>query len=490
MRSRETTPGRRVARALAASMLVVAFAAGCALVPRQGPDPAPVDGGAVVRLPVMEATPGSPRVLVVVSVAGLTTAHAGRPDAMPVLAALASAGVVARDTERVVPASPYAIHATLVTGRPPADHGILGDRLITDDGLSRVRPWDVTHYRAPTLWEAAERAGRRTVALDWPTTRGADVAAVLPDTEPVDRGQTWIAAIAEGTSPWLLALAQAAPPAVSRPGAERDSFLVSAACVAVRDANPPGLVMMRLRGAEGALRTRGPGGDVVEAAFRRLDRDLARLIACLEGAPALAAGGALDAAVVVVGDRAFQPVHTAIRPNRILAEAGLVEPGGAWRALFRTHGGSADLYAQTAEDALAARDLLEEMARESGGFRVVSAEERIAHGADPQAWLGLEAAPGFALLDGARGPALSPAPGRGAAGYLAPGGATPAFVAFGRGFRRELVAPTVHQLDVAPTLARLLDLPLPDAAGRHLIGLLRVPGPVAAAPPDDGEFDE
>jgi hypothetical protein len=328
------------------------------------------------------------------------------------------------------------------------------------------------------------------LALDWPTTRGAEITAVLPDTEPIDRGQSWIAAIADGTSPWLLALAQAAPPGVSRAGAERDSFLVSAACVAVRDATPPGLVLMRLRGAEGALRQRGPGGEVAEGAFTTIDRELARLLACLEGGAAVQGEGGLDAAVVVVGDRAFEPVHTAVRPNRILAEAGLVEPGGRWRALLRTHGGSADLYAQSAEDAIAARDLLEAAARETGGFRVVSAEERIARGADPEAWLGLEAAPGFALLDGARGPAVSPAPGRGAAGYLAPGRATPAFVAYGRGFRRELVVPTLHQLDVAPTLARLLDLTLPDAQGRNLIGLLRVSGPVAAAPPRDGNFEE
>jgi hypothetical protein len=95
-------------------------------------------------------------------------------------------------------------------------------------------------------------------------------------------------------------------------------------------------------------------------------------------------------------------------------------------------------------------------------------------GADPEAWFGLDALPGFAFSDAPRGPLVAPSEDRGASGRLsrAPGEATPAFVAFGRGFRRGVRVPEMTQLDVAPTLAAALGMELPGAEGRALVGLL------------------
>jgi hypothetical protein len=111
---------------------------------------------------------------------------------------------------------------------------------------------------------------------------------------------------------------------------------------------------------------------------------------------------------------------------------------------------------------------------------VVSADEMIQRGADPQAWFGLEAEPGFAFEDDRLGAPLAPARSRAAGGYLreSPDQRT-GFVAFGRGVRRGLDVPRMSQLDVAPTLATLLGVPLEPTAGRALVGLLRV-GPAGA----------
>ena len=108
-------------------------------------------------------------------------------------------------------------------------------------------------------------------------------------------------------------------------------------------------------------------------------------------------------------------------------------------------------------------------------------------GADPDAWFGLEAAPGFALVDSPRAPFQRPAVARSGAGYLP--GRPPmdaGLVAFGAGLRQGVRIPEMEQADVAPTLLRLLGLELPEADGRALVGVLR-PARVAAEGPEGGD---
>ena len=139
------------------------------------------------------------------------------------------------------------------------------------------------------------------------------------------------------------------------------------------------------------------------------------------------------------------------------------------------------MYADEARTALDARQLLEARAAESGAFQVVGAEAMIAAGADPDAWFGLQAEPGFAFDDAYGGAALAPAPELASAGALLGAAASPTgLVAFGRGIRRGVRVPRMTQLDVAPTLAELLGVKLEAASGRSLVGLLHVSGRGAA----------
>ena len=95
---------------------------------------------------------------------------------------------------------------------------------------------------------------------------------------------------------------------------------------------PPALLLLRLTQTAPALRGDGPGSGSARAAFAAADAELARLLGCFDAAGLLA-----DAAVAVVGDRVFEPVHSAVLPNAALAEARLVdlEPTGGVRELAR-----------------------------------------------------------------------------------------------------------------------------------------------------------
>ncbi len=141
------------------------------------------------------------------------------------------------------------------------------------------------------------------------------------------------------------------------------------------------------------------------------------------------------------------------------------------------------MYARGEPEAVLARRLLDAEAERTRAFEVVSATELHRLAADPQAWFGLEAAPGYAFADGARPPLLRAARARGASGYLLEGrDAAVGFVAWGRGLRAGVRVPRMHQIDIAPTVAALLGLPLEGATGRPLVGVLtRHPRPMGAA---------
>ncbi len=210
-------------------------------------------------------------------------------------------------------------------------------------------------------------------------------------------------------------------------------------------------------------------------AFARVDDEIARLLKCLRGA------GRLDAtAVFVVGDHGYLPVHTDVRPNVALARAHLLEPApGArvdvrrWDAIARSNGGSAFVYARDESAALRARSALASAAEESRAFRIVSAEEMLRLGADPEAWFGLAAEPGFVFDDAPRPQLLQPAVLRSAGGYLPDQPQMRAgFAAWGRGLRSGIRIPAMRQVDVAPTVAQLLGLRLDGADGRPLVGVL------------------
>jgi hypothetical protein len=445
-----------------AELALAALSLACAGVPGAAPparrEPPPIADAA-----------GRPAHVVLVSIAGLTPDRYLDGDAMPVLAALARVGAAAEDVEPVAPAAVYPAHATFVTGVAPADHGIAADQLIGERGVRGAPPAHASQLRAAALWQRVAEAGGAVASFDWPTTTGASIASLLPDVTPLRSGERWATLAASASTDWIAERVRAAPPAANTPGPARDALLVDLACAAFAQA--PRLVLLRLRGPEPALVAGGPRAEAAASAFAAVDAELERLVRCAGQAGALA-----NAAFFVAGDRALEAVHTAVRPNVLLREGGWITAQGRWSALVRSNGASAFVYADEARTALQARQRLEAAAQETGAFRIVSADEMIARGADPDAWFGLHAEPGFVFENDAAGPVLAPAGARGAGGWLA-GRAPPAtgLVAFGRGVRRGVFVPRMRQLDVAPTLAALLGVPLDGATGRTFIGVLRLP---------------
>jgi predicted AlkP superfamily pyrophosphatase or phosphodiesterase len=103
----------------------------------------------------------------------------------PNLSRLAREGVRAEALVPVFPSKTFPNHYTIVTGRYPARHGIVGNVLTAPDIGRRLSLFDheavrdSAFYLAEPIWVTAERQGRRTAPLFWPGSE-APIGGVLP----------------------------------------------------------------------------------------------------------------------------------------------------------------------------------------------------------------------------------------------------------------------------------------------------------------------
>lgn len=137
----------------------------------------------------------------------------------PNLSRLAREGVRAEALVPVFPTKTFPNHYTIVTGRFPANHGIIGNVFSAPDIGHRLALWerdavrDPRFYLAEPIWVTAERQGRRTAPLFWPGSE-APIGGVLPSHAlPYDDNMPDTARVA-----WLLEL-------LARPGDRAPVFL-------------------------------------------------------------------------------------------------------------------------------------------------------------------------------------------------------------------------------------------------------------------------
>ncbi|WP_263380973.1 alkaline phosphatase family protein [Granulicella paludicola] len=90
---------------------------------------------------------------------------------IPTLRRILASGTHATGVNGVLPTITYPSHTTLVTGVPPAQHGILSNsRFDPDHNLDGAWYWYADRVKVPTLWSAAKDAGLHTASVSWPVT--------------------------------------------------------------------------------------------------------------------------------------------------------------------------------------------------------------------------------------------------------------------------------------------------------------------------------
>ncbi len=414
---------------------------------------------------------------------------------LPNLRRLAAEGVVAGAMTIANPAITWPNHTTLVTGVEPRKHGVLYNGLVTRQGPGKPiknEQWvdKARMVRVPTVYDAAFNAGLTTAEIDWvaitrPGTITWSFAEIVDPTAVLPREMV---AAGIATEREILAVAEKKPvvgeniePPKRLNAAERDELWTRAANFLLK-AHRPNLLLFHLLNTDGQHHRFGPGSREGREALTLADRYVGDLVKGIE-----AAGLRETTTLLITTDHGFKPVDKFVYLNVALKKAGLLRPGGAsvaqCDAYAGTQGGIAFIYIT---DPARRAELLPKLktlfASVEGVAEVLdAATEAHARGmptpAENEAMgeLILYPKPGYSFYGSATGDIVN-GPAINYGGTHGYSNRDPEldgiFLAQGAGIKKGVKLDRVRNLDVAPTIARLLGIALPTADGQPLEQIL------------------
>ncbi len=382
----------------------------------------------------------------------------------PAMKQLLREGAHARAVRPVFPALTYPGHTTIATGALPARHGIINNKHIEP---TTDPPWvkDASLIRVPALWDAVHAKGGKTAAVLWPVTCGAKhIDWNLPDIWPGGQGNL-VEALRGNDRPrgFLEELEREATGRLS-PENFNNKYLSHDLRVALLaeylfERYRPTLLLVKTQASVQVPQEPDWRNPRRGRAIAASDQVVSILLEVIERTKTWD-----ETAMIVCGDHGNTEVHTQIRVNSWLVEAGLrgvkLEDGPC-RATFHALGGSAFLRVQPPLDGnvAAVRRVLESLPdamRQT--FRIVEREELDALGADPAAPFALAASTGFVIDDRADPPVLQSNPGMSHGHHPDHPDMQTGFLAKGAGIRAGAATPAMPLTAIAPLVAELLGL--------------------------------
>ena len=424
-----------------------------------------------------------------ISVDGLAAYYLDDPQAdMPTLHALAAQGARADSMKASTPTVTWVNHTTLITGDIPAHHGVVGNNyfdratqksviLISDPVFDKSQI-----VKVPTLYDLAHQAGLRTAAIRWPASRNA---STLDWTFPDVASDTLLH---KYTTPALLAECQAA--GIWSDG-EVDPIAESAARIVtdpmatrvfnfVLHNHHPQLALLHLINVDMIEHLDGPRTPDAYAACKTADDQVHQVL------DELKQDYPDRWTLFVVSDHGFSPIEHAIMPNVVLRNAGLVEVKGtqivSGSVRVVAQGGAAFIYIlDTANRDAIAATIQKSFTGLKGVEKVVTTDHLKDYGmadpaTDPHAPdMLLFADEGYNFGTTAAGALtfFEKPERKGSHGHDA---ALPdlhaTFVAAGVGIKPGVHVGEIQNIDVAPTLAAILHVPMPTADGKPLTAIL------------------
>ncbi len=258
--------------------------------------------------------------VVVLNVVGLSPRHFERPDLIPHLAALAQRGAM-RPMRPSFPAVTCSVQATLLSGKPPARHGIIANGYFDRDTFE-VRFWEqpAALVQEPRVWDLlkAARPGLKTAVLFWQNSMfiNSDIV-VTPRPLHLDSGLVqWCYSKPVGYYEQLQSkigsfkLHHYWGPAASLAASQ---WIAHAVIATWRD-HKPNLLLAYLPHLDYSSQKFGPESPQTQQALCEIDSVAGQLLQEFSK----------DAVVIICSEYSLSAVNGAIYPNRLLRDAGLL----------------------------------------------------------------------------------------------------------------------------------------------------------------------
>jgi predicted AlkP superfamily pyrophosphatase or phosphodiesterase len=407
---------------------------------------------------------------------------------VPYLRSLMRDGAYAEGVTGVWPTVTYPSHTTMVTGVPPAEHGILSNTLFDPDrALDGAWYWYTPEIHVPTVWQAAHAAGLRTASVGWPVTIGATaIDYLIPEywrggapgdtMGPTDR---YLIAALSRPDGMLDEMQQRLGPYMK--GNETTlagDEIKTRFSIDILHAHKPGFMTIHLSSLDGTEHETGPfspeAGKVIEA----LDSMVSRIAAAaLEADP--------STVILIVSDHGFAKLTHHINLRIPFLKSGLIQMSNepnrddrsivGWKAMPWFSSGMAAIMLHDPNDKAAAEQagaLLHKLAADpaNGIAAVLTHDEILKRGGFPEAAYVVVFKSGYYAGNEETGPLITPiTASKGGHGFSPdqPEMRSSFFLA-GPGIAPHRNLGQIDMLQIAPTVAAILNVPLPTAKAQPL----------------------
>lgn len=357
-------------------------------------------------------------------------------------------------------------HTAMITGVRADEHGLLANGTIKRTGAwppVKVDPMVPKEQmvKVPTVYDAAHRAGLTTAQVDWVAIEKAPtITWAFREWAGLD-GPLELEMLAKG------ALTKDDLDNFSRANIVfRDQIWTKAGAYLIRT-HQPDLLLFHLLTGDSEQHAYGPDTLASKTALAFLDSCVEKLVAAVNDA-----GLASRTTFLIVSDHGFKAYHKQIKPTVALKAAGLDK-----QVYVLPEGGTAFVYLDSpANAATLVPQIRKALAGVEGIASISGVEDYPALGLphpekDPQfGHLLLAASDGYSFSGATGGPVTAEVLQQGGShGYLASeSDMNPIFIASGRGVRPGVDLGTVSNIDIAPTIAKLLGISFPTAKGRAI----------------------
>lgn len=394
---------------------------------------------------------------------------------LPNLRRFVTHGTYASGVVGNLPTVTYPSHVTLMTGVAPARHAVVNNTSFDPMQINQTGwYWYATDIAVPTLWDVAHKAGYSTANIHWPVSVNTkSVTWNLPQiwrTGHTDDAKLLKALATPGLmdelehhhGPYAQGIDESLEGDINR----------TRFAVGLIATKKPHFITVYLTALDHEQHMFGPGSKEAHAVLTRLDRAVGDLVLAETKAHP-------DAVIAVVSDHGFAATDTEINLFRPFIDAGLIRLDAdgkvkTWEAMpWPSSGSAAIVLARPQDKALEARvkavlDALK--ANPEARIAAIADAAEIARMAgNPQASFYVNFGPG-ALAGGFKGaaaPLASPAKYKGTHGYfpVAPEMRS-TFMMMGKGITAGRNLGEIDMRQIAPTLAQVLKVSLPDAEGK------------------------
>ncbi|MEP7349680.1 MAG: ectonucleotide pyrophosphatase/phosphodiesterase [Sphingorhabdus sp.] len=391
---------------------------------------------------------------------------------IPNLKRFVAEGTYASGVKGVLPTVTYPSHATLLTGASPSKHGIIGNTSFDPMQINQNGwYWYASDFKVPTLWDAVAKGGMTTANVHWPVSVKADaIKWNIPQiwrTGHADDAKLMKALATPGLIESLESgLGDYAPGIDESIEGDENRGRFAVALIHRKKAD---FATVYLTALDHEQHGEGPDTKAAHAVLKRIDAIVGNLVAAqMKAHP--------DAVVAIVSDHGFSKVDTEVNLHRAFIDEGLIvlDTDGkikSWEASPWNSGGSSAIMLARPDDATLKNRvaaLLRKLDADPKNSIAAIAEpaEIRAMGGNSQASFFVSFQPN-AYAGGFKGkdaPLVGPSGSKGMHGFF-PGSPLmrSSFMMMGKGVAKGRNLGEIDMRSIAPTLAKIMGVALPDA---------------------------